>query len=137
MKKLNRQQIQFAQNYIELGNARQAAIRAGYSPSSASYTGHKLLKNPRVEAHIKVLLASQLEAGGVTKTGLIGSLVTIITKETSSDSDKIKAIDLINKMSGFYLRPLDLLLQLPEEQILRLIQESKKAINITHQELPQ
>ena len=137
MKKLNRQQIQFAQNYIELGNARQAAIRAGYSPSSASYTGHKLLKNPRVEAHIKALLASQLEAGGVTKTGLIGSLVTIITKETSSDSDKIKAIDLINKMSGFYLRPLDLLLQLPEEQILRLIQESKKAINITHQELPQ
>src|SRR5690606_40330927 len=98
MKKLNRQQIQFAQNYIELGNARQAAIRAGYSPSSASYTGHKLLKNPRVEAHIKTLLASQLEAGGVTKTGLIGSLVTIITKETSSDSDKIKAIDLINKM---------------------------------------
>jgi phage terminase small subunit len=134
-RKINKQQMVFVQRYIETGNARQSAIQAGYSPSSASYTGHKLLRNPRVEAYLKSLMASQLEAGGVTKTGLIGSLVGIITKESASDSDKIKAIDVINKMSGYYLRPLDLLLQLPEEQIMRLIQETKKAINITHEEI--
>jgi phage terminase small subunit len=134
-RKINKQQIKFAEYYIESGNARQSAIHAGYSPSSASYTGHKLLRNPKVEAYLKSLMASQLSEIGVTKTGLIGSLVGLITKDTTSDSDKIKAIDVINKMSGYYLRPLDLLLQLPEEQIFRLIQDSKKALNIHHEEI--
>ena len=134
-RKINQQQMKFVQRYVETGNARQSAIQAGYSSSSASYTGHKLLRNPKVEAYLKSLMAAQLSEVGVTKVGLIASLVGIVNKDTASDTDKIKAIDLINKMSGYYLRPLDLLLQLPEDQIIRLIQEGKKAININHEEV--
>jgi|GEM_PF-5667972 len=49
-------QRRFAMEYLVDGNARQAAVRAGYAESSAHVTGSRLLKDERVQ---KVLAQEQ------------------------------------------------------------------------------
>lgn len=51
-KKLTIKQKKFADEYIKLGNATQAAINAGYSKRSAKQTGSRLLTNPAIKAYI-------------------------------------------------------------------------------------
>lgn len=50
--KLNERRKKFADYYLELGNATQAAIKAGYSEKTAYSIGQRLLKNPEVKAYI-------------------------------------------------------------------------------------
>lgn len=47
----------FADYYIELGNAEQAAIKAGYSKSYARGNAHKLVANVSIDAYIQERLA--------------------------------------------------------------------------------
>ena len=54
--KLTIKQKAFADYYIELGNATEAYIKAGYKASKrdiAEVEGCKLLRNPKVEAYLK------------------------------------------------------------------------------------
>ncbi|MCW6701534.1 terminase small subunit [Anaerococcus sp. NML200537] len=53
MKKLRLQWIKFADEYIELGNAYQAAINAGYSENYAKAQSSKLLENVGIKAYIE------------------------------------------------------------------------------------
>ena len=52
-KKVNLKQEKFVEEYIETGNATQSAIVAGYSASSASVQGSRLLQNKAVAGVIK------------------------------------------------------------------------------------
>lgn len=54
---LNARQRAFADYYIELGNASEAARRAGYKPEYAGSNADKLLKNTKISEYI----ASRLE----------------------------------------------------------------------------
>ncbi len=51
-RKLTPKQRKFADNYIESGNATQAAIDAGYAPKAAYQTGAENLKKPQVKSYI-------------------------------------------------------------------------------------
>lgn len=53
MKKLNPKQQAFADFYIELGSAEQAALQAGYSKAYARGNAHKLVANVSVKAYIE------------------------------------------------------------------------------------
>lgn len=53
MKKINSQQIQFADEYIKTGNALQSAISAGYSEKYAKSQSSKLLENVGIKSYIK------------------------------------------------------------------------------------
>lgn len=51
----------FVAEYLKDGNAKQAAIRAGYSSSAASKMGHSMLKRPEVKALIEQRTKAQAE----------------------------------------------------------------------------
>ncbi len=53
----------FVEEYVAMlcPNAKEAAIRAGYSPRTAKQTGYKLLKNPAIEAEIKAASAARVK----------------------------------------------------------------------------
>lgn len=52
--KLTKKQQDFADYYIELGNAEKAAIKAGYSKSYARGNAHKLVANVSIKKYIDV-----------------------------------------------------------------------------------
>lgn len=52
--KLSIKQQTFADNYIELGNIEQAAIKAGYSKAYARGNAHKLVANVSIKNYIDV-----------------------------------------------------------------------------------
>ena len=52
MAKLTEKQKKFADYYIELGNATQAAINAGYSSKYANTNASKLLQNTTIKSYI-------------------------------------------------------------------------------------
>lgn len=58
---LNKRQKDFADFYIELGNATAAAVKAGYKPKYAGTNADKLLKNTNVSAYIEKRL-EEIEA---------------------------------------------------------------------------
>lgn len=53
MSKLTLRQERFCEEYLRDSNATQAAVRAGYSPSTARQQGHRLLTHVDIAARIK------------------------------------------------------------------------------------
>lgn len=53
VRKLNPKQQAFADFYIELGNAEQAALQAGYSKTYARGSSHKLIANVGIKTYIE------------------------------------------------------------------------------------
>lgn len=54
-KYLNKRQIDFVQEYMKTNNVRQSAIKAGYSPKTASVQGSRLLTNVKVSTYIQAI----------------------------------------------------------------------------------
>ncbi|MEJ7207553.1 terminase small subunit, partial [Staphylococcus epidermidis] len=52
MSKLNPRQEKFVSEYLKTLNITQSAIKAGYSPHTASEQGSRLLKNEKVAKYI-------------------------------------------------------------------------------------
>lgn len=57
VKKLNPKQQAFADHYIELGNAEEAALKAGYSKAYARGKSYTLLANVGIKAYIEKRMA--------------------------------------------------------------------------------
>ena len=67
--KLTVKQKAFADYYIELGNATESYIKAGYKASErkvAEVEGCKLLKNPKIDNYIKKRM-EQIESNRIAK----------------------------------------------------------------------
>ena len=60
-KPLTARQIAFGRAYVELNNATQAAIKAGYKPSSADECGYRLLRHRGVKNQISKLRHHEAE----------------------------------------------------------------------------
>lgn len=56
MAELTAKHQRFVEEYLVDLNAKQAAIRAGYSPRSAEVTGHRILRDANVDAHVQARL---------------------------------------------------------------------------------
>lgn len=101
----------FCRSYVANGdNATQAYYDAGYKPRSgrsANTLGAKLLKNIEIQQRIADLKAEILEE---SKKALVMSatekrelLAKIMQDRTVAMSDRLKAIDIDNKMTGEYI----------------------------------
>jgi phage terminase small subunit len=78
LKKLGDQHIAFIEYYIQTrGNATEAALRAGYSKTSARVKGHELRTDPLVAAEIASRLAEQHTAAKVTSDAVIAELAAL------------------------------------------------------------
>lgn len=100
MSKLNPKQQAFADEYIATGNVFQSAIKAGYSDSYARTHAYKLLDNARISEYIKNAQekAANEAIATVTERKLI--LTSIMQDEEKRDGDRLKAIEVLNKMDG-------------------------------------
>lgn len=121
MNKLTKRQKRFVEEYLIDLNARQAAIRAGYSPKTASEQASRLLANVKIQTAINAFLADISSAkiadieevmtyltsvmrGEATEEIplLVGNGVQEITTKHLSAKDRIRAAELLGKRYGLF-----------------------------------
>ena len=120
---MTERQERFCQEYSKLGNATQSAINAGYSERSAKQVGQRLMTNDDVKQRIKEL-QGEIKNQNIADAREMQSILTSIIRAESeeevivneligdgcsegvkhkkkpSQSDRIKAINLLAKMQG-------------------------------------
>jgi phage terminase small subunit len=108
MTPLTKKQEAFARAYVEIGNARQAYAKAGYSQGSSLTTqqkeAHKLLHNPKVAPRIHELQAiarRRAEADyAVTVDRLTDMLMDTYSSDETRPAGKLRAIIGLAKLHG-------------------------------------
>ena len=132
--KLTVKQKAFADYYIELGNATESYIKAGYKASErkvAEVEGCKLLKNPKIDNYIKKRM-EQIESNRIakaeevlaflsaslrgevleevvsTKSDGSGGIEPVILRKQLSAKDRIKAAELLGKRYDLFTEKVDL-----------------------------
>ncbi|WP_394898953.1 terminase small subunit [Clostridium paraputrificum] len=103
-KKLTPKQKAFADYYIELGNAEQAAIKAGYSKKYARGNAHKLVANSCISTYIEERL-SKIEDARIAKGEEVLQYLTKVMRGEEKDQfgldpslqDRTKAAELLGK----------------------------------------
>ena len=99
---LTERQRKFAEYYVQCGNAEQAAVSAGYSEQYARGNAYKLVANSGVAAYIKQLSEAAQTARIMTARDRQELLSDIAKDEHNDASDRIRAVDTLNKMTGEY-----------------------------------
>lgn len=99
---LTAKQQAFVQEYLIDLNATQAAIRAGYSPSSAGAIGDENLKKPEIKDEIDKAIAERSKRTGITADRVLRELARI------AFSDTTRAVS-VNSRGSVELMPTDLL----------------------------
>ncbi len=94
---LDEKRCRFCEEYLVDLNATQAAIRAGYSPTSAKTTGSRLLAHVDVNAKIAKMREAQVERTGISADMVIKELAKIgfavATDAIQIVGGKVKVID--------------------------------------------
>lgn len=126
-KQLNPKQQAFGDYYIELGNAEQAAIKAGYSERYARGNAHKLVANSGIKAYMDQRLeqlktervANQQEiletltavirgeARAATLVGVGGGEECIEKNMPPTMGERIKAAELLGKRYRMWTEKVD------------------------------
>lgn len=100
--KLNERQKRFAEYYAQSGNTVQSAIKAGYSENYANANACKLLENVRVAEYIKEL-SEKFRGERILNAKERQAMLSDIAKDKgNTPTDRIRAIDTLNKMTGEY-----------------------------------
>lgn len=120
---MNVRQLKFVQEFVKSGNATEAMIKAGYSEKYAGTNADKLLKNTNIQKAIKehqedIKTSNILDARQMQEvlTSIIlqesdeevivvegcgdGVSEAVTKKKKPSQSDRIKAIQLLARMQG-------------------------------------
>lgn len=105
--KLNARQRKFAEYYAQSGNTVQSAIQAGYSENYANANACKLLENVRVAEYIKQLSDRLKDERIMSAKDRQVALSDIARNDGQNTSDRIRAIDTLNKMTGEYTVKVD------------------------------
>lgn len=92
---MTQKQKRFCEEYLIDLNATQAAIRAGYSPDSASSIAGENMKKPEIRARIDKAIAEQSKRTGVNADRVIRELAKIafVNADNVIDSDTAKLKD--------------------------------------------
>jgi len=81
---LTPKQQAFADYYIDLGNAVDTAIKAGYSKNYANAQSYKLLENVGVKKHIGDRMEEIKSKRVADQQEILGTLTAILRGETTS-----------------------------------------------------
>lgn len=104
---MNARQKKFAEYYAQSGNATAAAISAGYSTKYAHTNAAKLLKFSEIANYIH-----QINEAGECERILTSMqrrciLSDIARSECYTTVNRLRAIDLLNKMTGEYITKIE------------------------------
>lgn len=94
----------FADEYIKTTNATQSAIKAGYAENSASVTGSKMLRKPKVRQYIDDVMEKRSKNTIATADEVLEYLTKVMNGEEKdafgldiSIADRTKAAELLGK----------------------------------------
>ncbi len=99
---MNLKQQNFAEYYVQSGNATTSALQAGYSQKTAYSQGQRLLKNVEVAEYIRQLSETAQNERIMTTVDRQALLSDIAKNDENSPTERIRAIDTLNKMTGEY-----------------------------------
>ena len=121
MVKLTEKQKRFADYYIELGNAAQAAIKAGYSSKYANTNASKLLQNTTIKSYIDERLSQLASERIVSAEEVLEFLSSVMRNEQKEEvlkgvgmgeqakthievsaKDRVKAAELLGKRYALF-----------------------------------
>lgn len=105
--KLNARQRKFAEYYAQSGNAAESAVKAGYSAKYANTNASKLLQNTTITNYIKELSEKLKDERIMSAKDRQVALSDIARNDGQDTSDRIRAIDTLNKMTGEYTVKVD------------------------------
>ncbi len=113
---MNTRQNIFISEYLKSGNATDAAIRAGYSEKTAYSIGQRLLKNVEINKQIaehreKISKEAELKVYDIVRE------IRELAKNAKSETNRLRAYDMLMKHLGGYVNELKIIENLPDEQI--------------------
>jgi phage terminase small subunit len=100
-KKLSNQQKKFCEEYIKDWNAARSARDAGYSEKTAKEQGCQLLTKLNIQAYLKEIQEDLQKQAGISRLSNVAVLKNIIDDIQAEPRDRMKAIEVTNKMLGF------------------------------------
>ena len=100
---MTERQKKFAEYYAQSGNAAQSAIKAGYSDSYATHRTDEMLRNVEIAEYIKELSQKAQNERILTAKDRQEMLSDIAKDKHNLPSERIRAIDTLNKMTGEYI----------------------------------
>jgi len=125
----HRQEL-FIQEYIKTGNATSSAIKAGYSKRTAKSIGQRLLTFVDIKKKIDELSQKVANNNIMTAKERQEYLSKLINSDDVKVSDKLKALDILNKMTGEYTQKVEVNGELKTEDPFKNLttEELKKII---------
>ena len=103
---MQRLQENFCVEFVRCGNATEAYKKAGYkvrSDNTAAVCAAKLLRNAKVQKRIAEL-RSEMDSHKIMDAAERRELLTQFARdEETAKPDRLKAMDLLNKMDGVYI----------------------------------
>ena len=105
--KLNVRQKSFCEYYVASGNATESAINAGYKEKYAGVNADKLLKNTNIQKYIEELQEKAKGNRIMTAIERREFLTSMIKDGAVKDTDRLKALDILNKMDGEYTQKVE------------------------------
>lgn len=120
----------FIQEYIKTGNATSSAIKAGYSKRTARVIGQENLTKPALKKRIEELSQKIACNNIMTAKERQEYLSKLINSDDVKVSDKLKALDILNKMTGEYIQRVEVNGELKTEDPFKNLttEELKKII---------
>ena len=106
--KLNARQKSFCEFYVASGNATDAAIKAGYSETYSKTRTNVLLQNVEICRYVNELQEKAKSSRIMTAIERKEFLTKMILKEETKDTDRLKALDILNKMDGEYTQKVEI-----------------------------
>ena len=97
----------FIQEYIKTGNATSSAMKAGYSKKTARAIGQENLTKPYIKKRIEELSQKIACNNIMTAKERQEYLAKLINAADVKVSDKLKALDILNKMTGEYIQKVE------------------------------
>lgn len=121
VRKINPRQQEFADYFIELGNAEEAALRAGYSKAYARGQSYKLLANVGIKTYIENRMEELKSERVADQQEILESLTKVLRGEAKGTAlvgvgmgeqevkdikptlaEKIKAAELLGRRFGMW-----------------------------------
>lgn len=105
--KLNLRQKSFCEFYVASGNATEAAMKAGYSETYSKTRTNVLLRNVEICRYVKELQEKTKSSRIMTAIERREFLTAMIKNGAVKDTDRLKAVDILNKMDGEYTQKVE------------------------------
>lgn len=126
--KLNARQKTFCEFYVASGNATESAIKAGYSNNYANAQTYKLLEKVGIKEYIKELQEKAKTSRIMTAIERREFLTKFIKNGNEKAADRLKALDILNKMDGEYMEKIQMTGEIKTNPFKELTLEELKRI---------